>query len=127
MKVLVAETDEKLKKSLIDVLWAGGYEAVCVPDGFTAWKNLLWEGADICVLNTDLPGIDGFGLLRMIRRSELFSGMPVLMLTARNTAEAQAAGYDQGCDDCVVVPVDEHVFLARIKTLERRILKKMKL
>jgi len=124
MKVLVAEMDESLRKALVNTLLAGGYEAVGVPDGFAAWNNLLWEGADICVLNTDLPGIDGFGLLGMIRRSELFSGMPVLMLTARLDAGAQAAGYDQGCDDVVVVPVDESVFLARVKTLERRILKK---
>ena len=124
MKVLVAETDAGLNKALVDTLLAGGYETVGVPDGFTAWNNLLWEGADICVLNADLPGIDGFGLLGMIRRSDLFSGMPVLMLTARPSAETQAAGYDQGCDDCVALPVDEGVFLARIKTLERRILRK---
>ena len=76
------------------------------------------------VTDINMPELDGFGLLRNIRNSKTYRSMPVLMLTVRELAEDQVAGYETGADDYLTKPFDNAVFISRIRVLERRILKR---
>lgn len=122
MKVLVADDDDIFRSLVTEVLTEGGYEVSAHENGRLAWEHLQAEGADIAVLDVNMPEMDGFGVLANIRGDARYKGMPVLMLTIRAFAEDQVLGYDSGADDYLTKPFDNDVLLARVKVLERRIL-----
>ena len=124
MKVLVADDDTIFRSLVIEVLTEAGYEVLAEENGLLAWERLEAEGADMAVLDINMPQLDGFGVLRNIRTSEKHKNMPVLMLTIRAFAQDQVEGYDTGADDYLTKPFDNAVLLARVKVLERRILRK---
>lgn len=124
MKVLVADDDDNFRSLVVAILTEDGYEVAAEVNGRLAWENLQANGADMAVLDINMPEMDGFELLRHIRTDSRFKDMPVLMLTIRAFAEDQVTGYDTGADDYLTKPFDNDVFLSRIKVLERRILKK---
>ena len=124
MKVLVADDDDNFRNLVIAILTEDGYEVAAEVNGRLAWENLQANGADMAVLDINMPEMVGFELLRHIRTDSRFKDMPVLMLTIRAFAEDQVTGYDTGADDYLTKPFANDVFLSRIKVLERRILKK---
>jgi len=124
MKVLVADDDDNFRSLVIEVLTAAGYEVAAEINGRLAWERLQAEGADMAVLDVNMPEMDGFQLLRNIRTDDRFKTMPVLMLTIRAFADDQVEGYDTGADDYLTKPFHNAVLLSRVKVLERRILKK---
>lgn len=123
MKVLIAEDDDNFRTLITEILTNNGYTPMPEANGSLAWNRLNQEGADIVITDINMPELDGFGLLKKIRENENFRGIPVLMLTIRQLAEDQVAGYETGADDYLTKPFDNDVFIARIRVLARRILK----
>lgn len=124
MKILIAEDDDNFRTLITEILKQNGYIPLAEPNGRLAWERLQRDGADMVVTDINMPELDGFCLLRNIRNSEIYRGIPILMLTIRELAEDQVAGYETGADDYLTKPFDNDVFLARVKVLERRILKR---
>jgi len=123
MRILIAEDDENFRTLITELLEQAGHTPLPEPNGLLAWERLLREGADLVVTDINMPEMDGFGLLKHIRCDENYNKIPVLMLTIRQLAEDQVAGYETGADDYLTKPFDHAVFLARIHALGRRILK----
>ncbi len=121
MRILIAEDDDNFRTLITEVLQQAGHTPMPEPNGLLAWERLLLAGADMVVTDVNMPELDGFGLLRNIRDNEVYRGLPVLMLTIRQLAEDQIAGYENGADDYLTKPFDTEVFLARIVALGRRI------
>lgn len=124
MKILVAEDDDIFRALTTEILTEAGYEVLAAENGRLAWERIQKEGADIGVFDVNMPEMDGLELVHHIRGDERFQKMPVLMLTVRAFVEDQVAGYDSGADDYLTKPFDRSILLARLKVLERRILKK---
>jgi len=125
MKILVAEDDEIFRALSTEILTDAGYEVTAKENGLLAWEYLqAGNHADMCVLDVNMPEMDGFELARRIRESENLKHLPILMLTVKAFAEDQLEGYESGVDDYLTKPFDRDVFLARLKVLERRILNK---
>lgn len=124
MKILVAEDDDTFRSLVVEILTEEGYEVAAETNGRLAWERLQADGADMAVLDINMPEMDGYELLGHIRTDERFKSMPALMLTIRTFPEDQIRGYDTGADDYLAKPFDTSVFLARLKVLERRILNK---
>ncbi|MBI5744551.1 MAG: response regulator transcription factor [Elusimicrobia bacterium] len=122
MKVLVVDDDEIFRALLREIISEAGYEVSAHANGQLAWEYLSVEGADMAVLDVNMPELDGLSLLRKIRTSERLRGMPVLLLTIKAFVEDQVAGYETGADDYLTKPFSAEVLAARLKTLERRIL-----
>ncbi len=124
MRVLIAEDDKTFRILITELLEQAGHTPIPEPNGRLAWERLLREGADMVVTDINMPEMSGFDLLRNIRNNEVYREMPILMLTVRQLAEDQVAGYETGADDYLTKPFDTNVFIARIHALGRRILKK---
>jgi DNA-binding response OmpR family regulator len=124
MKILVADDDDTFRSLVIEILTEAGYEVVAKENGLLAWEHLQANGADLAVLDINMPEMDGFQLLHHIRTDERFRDMPVLLLTIRAFADDQVQGYETGADDYLTKPFNSDILLARVKVLERRILKK---
>ena len=122
MKILVADDDNTFRSLVVEILTEAGYEVAAAENGLLAWNHLHAHGADMAVLDVNMPEMDGFQLLRNMRADERFKDMPVLMLTIRAFADDQVQGYETGADDYLTKPFNSDILLARVKVLERRIL-----
>ena len=122
MKILIADDDLLFRTLVSEVLSEAGYEISAHENGALAWESLQAEGADMAILDVNMPEMDGIELLSHIRKDERFRGMPVLMLTIRSMVDDQVDSYDHGADDYLTKPFANEVLVARIKVLERRIL-----
>ena len=123
--VLVVDDDEMFRELVTEILTQGGYRVVRAQDGLAAW-NLLQKGADkvdMAVLDLNMPNMDGLELTRKIRDDVRYKDLPILLLTVRSMVEDQVSGYERGADDYLTKPFDSKMLLARVKVLERRILK----
>ena len=112
MRVLVAEDDEGLRSVLERGLQENGYVVDAVPDGERALAFLRTYEYDVAVLDWRMPKVSGLDVVRELRRAG--SPVPILMLTARDTADDRVAGLDEGADDYLVKPFDFGELLARI-------------
>jgi two-component system, OmpR family, response regulator len=117
MRVLVVEDEPDLLGSLLQALREDGYAADGAPDGEEGLYKAENYEYDAIVLDIMLPGIDGWELLRRLRKSRK---TPVLMLTARDAVRDKVRGLDTGADDYVVKPFDVSELLARVRALIRR-------
>ncbi|MFA5140148.1 MAG: response regulator [Elusimicrobiota bacterium] len=123
--VLVVDDDEMFRDLVTEILTQGGYRVVRAQDGLAAW-NLLQKGEDaveMAVLDLNMPNMDGLELTRKIRDDARYRDLPILLLTVRAMVEDQVSGYERGADDYLTKPFDSKMLLARVKVLERRILK----
>src|SRR5947209_497944 len=118
VRVLVAEDDENLGAVLARGLREHGYVVDLVPDGETAANYLRFYSYDVAVLDWRMPRLSGLDLVQKLRRAG--AGVPVLMLTARDTTADRITGLDAGADDYLVKPFDFGELLARLRALQRR-------
>ncbi len=121
--ILVADDDQMFRELVTEVLTQGGYRVLAAQDGLAAWNLLQKKKADMAVLDLNMPNMDGLELTRKLRGDARFKDMPVLMLTIRAMIEDQVSGYDRGADDYLTKPFENKMLLARMRVLERRILK----
>ncbi|MBP5159119.1 MAG: response regulator transcription factor [Lachnospiraceae bacterium] len=118
MNILLVEDDLALSKAVRKILEQEGWYVDAVYDGPSAIDYA--EGADykLIILDVMLPGLDGFGVLKTLRRDGV--NTPILMLTARSTVPDKVAGLRSGADDYMTKPFDTEELLARVEALTRR-------
>ncbi len=118
-RLLVVEDEEHLAKGLKLNLELEGYEVDVATTAKEAGECLLGADAyDAIVLDVMLPDFDGFELCERLRRAGNFT--PVIMLTARSSAEDRVRGLEAGADDYMVKPFSLDELLARVRSVLRR-------
>lgn len=117
-RVAVVEDDKDQRDSIVDFLLLLGYRAWGVCRGEALYRRLLAEPVDVVVLDVGLPGEDGFSIARHLRT---FSGVGVVMLTARGGLADRIAGLDSGADTYLVKPLDLRELAANIDAVARRL------
>ncbi|WP_341520276.1 response regulator [Pseudomonas sp. G.S.17] len=118
MRLLLIEDDVALGEGIHQALSREGYTVDWLKDGASALHSLLSESFDLAILDLGLPKLDGLEVLRRLRQSG--SGLPVLILTARDATEDRIAGLDVGADDYLIKPFDLSELKARLRALLRR-------
>jgi two-component system response regulator MprA len=116
--VLVVDDDPRMLSMMRRVLEVDGYAVTVAPDGSEALDVLRSQAVDLLILDVMMPGLDGFEVCRIVRRE---SGIPILMLTARDEATDKVTGLDCGADDYVVKPFNPDELTARVRALLRRL------
>jgi two-component system OmpR family response regulator len=121
MRILIAEDDPLLADGLSRSLKASGFAVDHAVDGTTADHLASSETYDLIILDLGLPGLDGFGVLKRLRRRPGgSSATPVLILTARAGLDDRVRGFDLGADDYLAKPFDLPELEARVRALVRR-------
>lgn len=120
MRVLLVEDDELLGDGIFSGLKHYGHTVDWVKDGKAAFEALSrkQESFDIVVLDLGLPKMSGLDVLKKIREKNI--GVPVLILTAKDTVESRVQGLDAGADDYLPKPFDLDELCARLRALQRR-------
>jgi two-component system, OmpR family, response regulator len=117
MRVLAIEDEPDLLGSLTKALREDGYAVDGAPDGEEGLFKAETYDYDAVVLDIMLPGIDGWEVLRRLRKTKK---TPVLMLTALDAVRDRVRGLDTGADDYLVKPFELPELLARLRALIRR-------
>lgn len=118
MRIAIVEDNESLANGIAYRLRDRGHAADVLHDGQEADAYLAQEGADLVVLDINLPGLSGLDVLRAMRARG--NAAPVILLTARSETSDRVAGLDLGADDYLVKPFDMDELEARIRALSRR-------
>jgi DNA-binding response OmpR family regulator len=117
MRILVVEDDARSRDLLIKYLGAKGHAVSGVDNGLGAIETARSGGLDLVLLDVNLPGLDGWGVLERLRS---FSQVPVIMVTVRDAPQEKVAGLDLGADDYITKPFDLREMDARIAAVMRR-------
>jgi len=117
-RVLVIEDEEALGTLLKTNLESEGFNTTLEGDGEGGLAAHIREAADLIVLDLSLPGMDGFEVLRTLRRRQ--DKVPVLILTARSGSDDRIQGLSYGADDYLAKPFAMLELTARIRAILRR-------
>ena len=118
MRIAVVEDHEPLAHSIAWRLRDRGHSVDLLNDGLVAEDFLAHEGADLVILDINLPGCTGLEVLSRLRRGG--AGFPVLLLSARSDLRDRISGLDAGADDYLIKPFEMDELEARIRALLRR-------
>ena len=120
-RILIVEDEEHIADGLRYNLIAEGHEATVASDGESALNLLLGQRQpfDAILLDVMLPGKDGFAVASELRAAGQY--VPILMLTARGSAEDVLRGFEAGADDYLPKPFELSILIARVHGLLRRL------
>ena len=117
-QILVVDDDRGIRSLLAEYLETNGFRCLLAADGAGMGRALETSRPDLVVLDLNLPGEDGLSLCRRLRTR---SRLPVIMLTARDSAADRILGLETGADDYLSKPFEPRELLARIRSVLRRI------
>ena len=120
MRILLVEDEKRMAQALCELLRLEKYEVDhCAngPEGLAAIESRIY---DIVILDVMLPGMNGFDIVKRVRRGGITT--PILMLTARAELDDKVTGLDCGADDYLTKPFMTRELLARLRALGRRTL-----
>ncbi|HAQ65090.1 MAG TPA: DNA-binding response regulator [Bacteroidales bacterium] len=117
-QILFVEDDPALGLVISDFLQMDGFGVKLATEGIVARDLFLKQRFDLCILDVMLPGIDGFELARIIRKTD--ATIPIIFLTARSLSADRIEGFRIGCDDYIVKPFNSEELSLRIRALLKR-------
>ncbi len=115
--VLLIDDDDELCELIREFFAARGIAVEAEHDGRRGLARALADEHDLVLLDVMLPGLEGFEVLRQVRRR---STVPIIMLTARTARADRVAGLDAGADDYLPKPFEPEELVARIRAVLRR-------
>ncbi len=115
--ILVVEDEQAIAELVRAYLRRDGFDVVWARSGEQALEELSRHPVRLVVLDIGLPGIDGFEVCRRLRSR---TGVPILILSARDEEVDRVAGLEAGADDYVTKPFSPRELVARVKAILRR-------
>ena len=115
--VLVVDDESDIRGLVQELLQRAGYDVIEAPDGNEGLKLFHAKKPDLVILDVQMPGLDGWGVLERVRE---LSDVPVIMLTARAEELDKVRGLRAGADDYVTKPFGRQELLARVEAHLRR-------
>ena len=116
-KILVVDDDASIVETVRAYLREAGYEVFTARDGNSALSEYRRQKPDLLVLDVMMPEMDGFEVVRTLRRD---SAVPVILVTARVEESDRLVGLELGADDYMTKPFSPRELVARVKAVLRR-------
>ncbi len=120
-KILLVEDEKPIREMIFFALDGDEYEIIAAVDGREASEYLNANMPDLILMDWMLPDVSGLELVRRIKRDELLSNIPVIMLTAKTEEHNKIDGLDAGADDYMTKPFSVKELSARIRAVFRRL------
>ncbi len=118
LSVLLIDDDVELCELMREYLSARGIRVEAIHDGRRGLAQAFAGAYDLILLDVMLPGLDGFEVLKQVRRR---SAVPIILLTARTAKADRISGLDSGADDYLPKPFDPEELTARMRAVLRRV------
>jgi len=116
-KVLLVDDEDSLRKVVKDLLERDGYIVSEARDGVQALDQVDRVGPDIIVLDLNMPGLDGYGVLSHLRSRPATAGIPVIVLTAKSDEDNEVRVFELGADDFLTKPFRARALSARLEAV----------
>src|SRR5437867_3189173 len=116
-KVLLVDNEDSLRKVMRDLLERDGYIVTEARDGVQALDQVDRVGPDIIVLDLNLPGLDGYGVLSHLRSRPATANIPVIVLTAKGDEDNEVRVFELGADDFLTKPFRARALSARLEAV----------
>src|SRR5947209_3999753 len=117
VKVLLVDDEDSLRKVMRDLLERDGYDVTEARDGVQALDQIDRVGPDIIVLDLNLPGLDGYGVLSHLRSRPATASIPVIVLTAKGDEDNEVRVFELGADDFLTKPFRARALSARLEAV----------
>jgi type II secretory ATPase GspE/PulE/Tfp pilus assembly ATPase PilB-like protein/ActR/RegA family two-component response regulator len=119
-KVLLVDDEDQLRRVMKDLLEREGYVVGEARDGVQALDQVDRFGPDVVVLDLNLPGLDGYGVLSHLRSRPSTMNIPVIVLTAKGDEDNEVRVFELGADDFLTKPFRARALSARLDVLLSR-------
>jgi type II secretory ATPase GspE/PulE/Tfp pilus assembly ATPase PilB-like protein/CheY-like chemotaxis protein len=115
--VLLVEDEEQLRRVMKDLLQREGYRVAEARDGVQALDEVDRFAPDVIILDLNLPGLDGYGVLAQLRSRPATREIPVMVLTAKGDEDNEVRVFELGADDFVTKPFRARALTARLEAV----------
>lgn len=118
--ILIVDDETSIRDMLRVALEMADYNCLEAEDAQQAHTLIVDEKPDLILLDWMMPGTSGLELARRIKRDEVTSGIPIIMLTAKGEEDNKVQGLETGADDYITKPFSPRELVARLKAVLRR-------
>ena len=119
--ILIADDDADVRDLVCTNLRRAGFDTREAADGLAALRYARENKPDAAVLDVMMPGCDGLRVCQELRGDGVFRQMPIIMLTAKITAEDRIVGLENGADDYITKPFSPRELVLRVQAVLRRV------
>ena len=119
-KVLLVDDEDQLRRVMKDLLEREGYVVAEARDGVQALDQVDKFGPDVVVLDLNLPGLDGYGVLSHLRSRPATQSLPVIVLTAKADEDNEVRVFEMGADDFLTKPFRARALSSRLDVVLNR-------
>lgn len=119
-KILIVEDERDIADLVGFNLERAGYQVMKAHDGISGAEMAIQHRPDLVILDLMLPGKDGYGVFKEIRRDSRSRDIPVIMLTARAQTEDRIQGLEAGADDYLTKPFSPKELMLRVQAVLKR-------
>ncbi|HVO95171.1 MAG TPA: response regulator [Terriglobales bacterium] len=116
-KILLVDDSETILQLEQSILRQERYQLAVARDGQEGVAKAFDFKPDLILMDVLMPGLDGFAALRELRQNPHTSTVPVVMVTSRAELESMETGYENGCNDYIVKPIDRTELVTKIRNL----------
>jgi len=119
--ILIVDDEAAIRDMVGITLDLAGFSSISAANAHEAHVSIIDKKPDLVLLDWMLPGGSGIELARRLRRDEITTNLPIIMLTAKTSEDNKVQGLSEGVDDYVTKPFSPRELVARIKTVLRRV------
>ena len=116
-RILLADDQAEVRQYVAEVLGSCGAEVTAVPDGQSVIREAMGSPHDLCILDIDMPGMDGLETCRRLRAAPFTRSLPVLFLTGYADADTIDKAFAAGGSDYLAKPVHPTLLWLRVRNL----------
>jgi DNA-binding response OmpR family regulator len=116
-KILICDDEQNIRNILDFTLEAEGYRVIPAADGREAFATALRENPELIILDVMMPGSDGFETCRRLKDDPRTAGIPVILLTARNSRDDRERGRQVQADDYITKPFSPQRLVDKVQSL----------
>lgn len=124
--ILIVDDEAAIRDMVGITLDLAGFSSISADNAHDAHVSIIDKKPDLVLLDWMLPGGSGIELARRLRRDEITTNIPIIMLTAKTSEDNKVQGLSEGVDDYITKPFSPRELVARIKTVLRRVNGKQK-
>ena len=116
-KILLVDDSETVLQMEQMILAKSSYELILARDGEEGVAKALATQPDLILMDVVMPKMNGFEAMKQLRENAQTRSVPIVMVTSKAEAESMEAGYQNGCSDYIIKPIDQLELVTKVKNL----------
>jgi len=116
-KILLVDDSETVLQMEQMILAKSSYELILARDGEEGVAKALATQPDLILMDVVMPKMNGFEAMKQLRENAQTRSVPIVMVTSKAEAESMEAGYQNGCSDYIIKPIDQLELMIKVKNL----------